>query len=289
MFFLGKYSFPHFMQTSRIRIFICLLFLWQCGSSPPKPTFGKKPGIVSDGIYAILYGKGEISLFRGEEIEEPKGISFLFFCIKDKGRTILIDSGISSYETRNFPEIRDWSSPDKILSEAGLPPKSVTDIVLTDYRPEHSGGIDLFPNAKIYLHPKTANFLIGTKSPTGIRKSVIEKQKAGKLILLNPGMELIPNFRILFTEGRTEGSIAVEWLRRPGERILFSGDECYFPEDCAKSKALPSELVHSTRLHREFLDYAELLASQGTRILTSHDPSLPASGEEVSPRIFKLY
>ncbi len=244
-----------------------------------------------DGLYAILYGKSPYPnrLTNSGKEEGDEEIVFLFYLVKFENRIILIDTGISSRETGKKNGIQDWISPDKILLKAGVSPKSITEIILTHYHFDHAGGLDLFPNAKIYIRPSDWESLKRSDWFPGLKRNLLDKEKTKKVVLLESSLEIFSNFRILFTGGHTAGSVAVEWFRDRGQRILITGDECYWIEHCVEGTGLPPAAAYSIRNNKEFLDYLNLLASQGTRILTMHDPAVLFDAEEISPRIFKLY
>ncbi|EPG73904.1 metallo-beta-lactamase domain protein [Leptospira fainei serovar Hurstbridge str. BUT 6] len=246
---------------------------------------------LEDGLYAVLYGKGKYPNYLTDsgETDGEQELAFFFYLVKLNKRIILVDSGISSEETRSKYGIQDWVSPDKILLKAGIRPTMITDIILTHFHFDHAGGLDLFRNARIYVHPKEWELLKKTNWFSNQAKTLYAREKERKVIFLESSAELFPNFRIIFTRGHTPGHSAVEWLRAPKNRVLITGDECYFIEHCIEGTGLPNSAASSVRNNREFLHYVELLAEQGTKIFTSHDPIILEQNPEVFPRIFKIY
>ncbi|TGK03236.1 MBL fold metallo-hydrolase [Leptospira langatensis] len=225
---------------------------------------------------------------QGAEEGESE-ISLLFYLVKLGKKHILIDTGISSKETAKRFQVRDWTSPEKLLSSIGILPSSIEDIVLTHYHFDHAGGLDLFPNAKVYVQSHDWNTLKKSNWFSNQERKLSLKERYKKVQFLDSSIELIPNFRILLTGGHTAGSVAIEWSIRPGKRFLITGDECYWIDPCKKGIGLPKEAAFSVRNNKEFLDYVEVLSSQGSTILTMHDPQVLSEGKEVLPGIFKLY
>lgn len=279
-----------------MKIFILLVsvLLFYCGTSsskiknPSSEISGSVPPTeLQDGLYAILVGKSfyPYRLTNSDKQEGESEIAFLFYLIKLENRYILIDTGPSS---RSTPEIavHNWNSPDKILGAAGVKPGMIGEIILTHFHSDHSAGIGLFPNAKVYVTPEDWDSL--KKTNRSRNSKLVFKERSGKIQFVNSSLELFQNFRILLTRGHTQGSIAVEWLISPGKQLLFTGDECYWVEFCKIGQGLSSEGTFSLSNNKEFLDYVSVLSSNGTKILTMHDPAVLSSGKEIFPRIYKL-
>lgn len=280
-----------------MKIFILLVsvLFFYCGtsSSPKIKNLSQEvsgsvhPTELQDGLYAILVGKSFYpnKLTNSDKREGESEIAFLFFLIKLEKRYILIDAGTSSIST---PEItvHNWISPDKILRSAGIKSGMIGEIILTHFHSDHSGGIGLFSNAKVYITPEDWDSL--KKKNRSASAKLLAKERSGKIQFINSSLEVFQNFRILLTRGHTQGSIAVEWLKSPGKKFLVTGDECYWVEFCKQGQGLSSEGTFSLPNNKEFLDYVSVLSSSGTKILTMHDPAVLSLGEEVFPRIYKL-
>ncbi|TGK07017.1 MBL fold metallo-hydrolase [Leptospira semungkisensis] len=282
----------------RFRIFLLLFLLSQCTSSssvekkePNLVSANANPSLLSDGLYAIRYGKLLYSnqLMNSESEEGESEIVLLFYLLKLGSRIILIDTGISSKETVRKFGVQDWVSPERSLSSAGILPSSVQEIVLTHYHFDHAGGLDLFPDAKIYVRAQDWTALKKSNWFPNLERKLLLKERSKKIQLLDSSLELAQNFRILFTGGHTAGSLAVEWSLHPGKGFLITGDECYWIDPCKKGKGLPKAAAFSVQNNKEFLDYVDVLSSQGSMILTMHDPQVLSQGKEVLPGIFKLY
>ncbi|MGJ4787630.1 MBL fold metallo-hydrolase [Leptospira koniambonensis] len=280
----------------KIFILVFSVLLFYCGTSsspkiknPSQEVSGSRlpPGALEDGLYAILLGKSSYPnrLTNSDKQDGESEIVYLFYLIKLEKRYILIDTGTSSVST---PEItvHNWISPDKILGSAGIKPGMIGEIILTHFHLDHSGGIGLFPNAKIYITPEDWDSLKKTNQSTSGK--LLAKERSGKVQFLNSSIEVFKNFRILLTRGHTQGSVAVEWLLSPSKKFLITGDECYWIEFCKQGQGLPSEGSFSLSNNKEFLDYVSVLSSSGTKILTMHDPAVLSFGEEIFSRIYKL-
>jgi len=112
------------------------------------------------------------------------------YIIEIKNKTIMIDTG--SLLTK--PELK------KDLRDLKIDPKEIDIVILTHNHWDHTAGINLFKNAKVYGNKKDFK-----------RKSIIDIEK------LN-----IEKFKIIFTPGHTPGSICILY-----KDVLFSGDTIF--------------------------------------------------------------
>lgn len=109
--------------------------------------------------------------------------------IKSKQEFILIDTS----SAQNKKELASY------LKKLKIDPINITKIILTHCHWDHTGGINLFPNAKFY----------GNKKDFGKN-------------LINPKKTKIKEFKIIKTPGHSKGSICILY-----KNILFSGDTLF--------------------------------------------------------------
>jgi len=106
-------------------------------------------------IEAIRYGT--ISQFPvaglvvGAPEDERLDIAMMFWVIRGDGRSILFDTGFYRESWMERFDIADFIRPDEALRLVGLDPADVTDIIISHTHWDHVGGIDLFPNATIWI------------------------------------------------------------------------------------------------------------------------------------------
>ncbi|TGL60933.1 MBL fold metallo-hydrolase [Leptospira sarikeiensis] len=278
-------------------LLICISVL-KCGTSssksqkenPPIPGSNLPRTSLENGFYAILVGKSFYPnrLTNSETREGDSEIAHISFLIKLEKHYILIDSGTSSNVVSADRVIHNWISPDKILGTAGIKPSMIQEIILTNFHPDHSNGIGLFPNAKIYITPNDWATLKEINRSKPFLSKLLSIERSKRIQFIQSSLEVFPNFRILITGGNTKGSIAIEWLKNSNQKFLITGDECYWIEFCKNGIGLPSEVAYSILNNQQFLDYVSIVSSSGTKVFTMHDPSIFSSKEEVFPRIYKL-
>ncbi|EMY77515.1 metallo-beta-lactamase domain protein [Leptospira weilii serovar Ranarum str. ICFT] len=292
------------MKTTWFVLFVVLGFLLNCTSNQQNGNdsnlaVSKNQNVNSPaadvakncksnfGLYAFTYGR---SLYpdRFLNVEEDEGsreIVYLFYLIRIPGKNILVDSGFVNESYKKRFGFTSLESPDRLLKKCGIDPKEITDVVLTHFHFDHAGGIFLFPAATIHIQNHDLDLLK--------KESYFPKQsdylkalvKTNRLHSFDGAYSLLPGLQILFTGGHTPGSQALEWIAPSGKQFLFTGDECYFIEECKNGIGLPKEAAFSLKRNREFVEYARILNDKGTKIFTLHDPSILKEGEEIAPGI----
>lgn len=168
---------------------------------------------------------------KGSEILDASSTVTL---VEAQGKRVVVDTGAP----KEAPELA------KILTEIGVPPERVDFVVNTHLHMDHSGGNDLFPNARFYAH-KLESPPVGTMALTG-----------GLRLL--PGVELVP------TPGHTLGSISV--LVRADLRYAICGDA--IPTRSNLEQHVPPFINVDPRLALKSMD---LLAASSEAIIPGHD------------------
>jgi len=149
---------------------------------------------------------------------------------------IIIDTGPGAYKDtvkRELSKITDLENIKKVI--------------LTHVHYDHSGNIDLFPNANIYASKKEIEgfrknplvaFNLNPRLILRLRKELIEIQKIKDFLDKN-------NIKIIETPGHTTGSICLFYKK---EKILFSGDTLFFNGAFGRTdlpNSLPEEMEKS--------------------------------------------
>ncbi|WP_016756381.1 N-acyl homoserine lactonase family protein [Leptospira santarosai] len=283
------------MKSVRFGILICAFLILNCVSENRNVNRSNEKefkNCKSDfGLYVFLYGRSSYP-DRFLNVEENRGsreIVYLFYLIRVPGRNILVDSGFlnDSYE-KKFGFF-DFESPDRLLKKCGIDPKEITDVVLTHFHFDHAGGIFLFPSA--ILHIQNHDFELLKKQsyfPNQFGYLNVLK-RTDRFHTFDGSYSLLPGLQILFTGGHTPGSQALEWVVSSGRQFLFTGDECYFIEECKNGIGLPKEAAFSLKRNRDFIEYVRVLSDKGTKILTFHDPSILREGKEIASGVRILF
>lgn len=164
-------------------------------------------------------------------------IDFMIWLIKGKGRNILVDAGFLNdiSDAKEF-DIINYIRPDSTLLKLGLKPSDVTDIVLSHPHWDHIDGLDLFPNAQVWMQQDDFYYCVGAAWQKGgfaggfnkrdIRK-LVEKNMNGNLTLVGgDSVEIIPGIKV-FTGSRHTFNSQYILVETGYNKIILASDNIW--------------------------------------------------------------
>ena len=116
-------------------------------------------------IFAVRYG--EItdfplrSLIPDAPQDETIDIAMAVWLIRSGDRLILFDTGFFREDWLGRFNVRGFVRPDRVLSRIGVNPGDVTDIVVSHAHWDHMGGLELFPNAMVWIQEAEFTYYTG--------------------------------------------------------------------------------------------------------------------------------
>jgi glyoxylase-like metal-dependent hydrolase (beta-lactamase superfamily II) len=194
-------------------------------------------------VYAVRFASMDNALplsywvYKGPTTDSVH-IDFMVWLIKgDNGRTILLDAGFHN----DLPELKEfqpitYARPDSALATFGIRPTDITDIILSHPHWDHIDGIDLFPNAHIWMQKADYNYYVGGAwqkggQPGGYAKRdvrmVLEDNLAGRLTLVDgDNKEIIPGITV-YTGSRHTFDSQFAVVRTGSNKILLASDNIW--------------------------------------------------------------
>ena len=110
------------------------------------------------------------------------------------------------------------------LNGAGLKPEDIDALLLTHSHWDHTQNVDLFPNAKILMHPKELEYAESPKATDLATARYFHATLQGHEIEeVAEGAEIEPGVSVLDTPGHTRGHVSVMVETSRG-RVAISGD-----------------------------------------------------------------
>ncbi len=110
------------------------------------------------------------------------------------------------------------------LAQAGVREEDIDAIILTHAHWDHCQNIDLFPNAKILMHPRELEYAISPKrSDLGTARNFRASLDGKEVEEIVEGAEIESGIRVLDTPGHTRGHISV-LVETPEGLTAISGD-----------------------------------------------------------------
>ncbi|HRP68359.1 MAG TPA: MBL fold metallo-hydrolase [Turneriella sp.] len=231
-------------------------------------------------IYALKYGESLYSarLVNTRQTTSHVKLNWLaYLIIHHDGTRTLVDTGFSDKNLLKRFAIQKFKSVPAILALLHIDSSQIQRIILTHTHFDHALDLDLFSNAKVFLHKKEFS------APQ--EKRVADKLKffamQGKVQTFQKEITHA-GLTLEFVGGHTQGSIVVKTIAN-NNSLLFTGDECYFAESCFAGVALPSAAAFDVHANRRFI---ESIKPQ-TKILTGHEIQF-SQGEWLNDYIFRF-
>src|SRR5262249_33105638 len=114
-------------------------------------------------VYALSYGgypNFPISaLVAGADKTRKIDLQMMIWLLKGPGgKNILVDTGCYHDRVMKGRGITDFIKPSDTLAKLGLSPADITDVIITHMHWDHADGVDLFPNAKVWIQKEEYNY-----------------------------------------------------------------------------------------------------------------------------------
>jgi glyoxylase-like metal-dependent hydrolase (beta-lactamase superfamily II) len=241
----------------------------------------QSPTYTIDAIrYATIRDFAMSGLVMGAPRDARMDIAMVLWLMRGDNRAILFDSGFHREKWMSQFKVDEFMSPDAAVRLAGVEPAAVTDIVVSHAHWDHMGGIDLFPNATIWIQRQEYEYYTGTAWQPGGRKGgfdpedvqeLVRRNLAGKVRLVDgDDREILPGIRA-FTGSRH--TFASQYIRVAGVRpFVLASDNCYLYENLRSRRASatfePSDQPGNIAAQQRMID----LAGDIERVIPGHDP-----------------
>jgi len=164
-------------------------------------------------------------------------IDFMIWLIKGNGKNILVDAGFLNDipDAKEFAII-NYTRPDSTLQKLGLKPEDITDIILSHPHWDHIDGLDLFPNAQVWMQQDDFYYYIGAAWQKGgfaggfnkrDVRMLIDRNLAGKLTLVGgDNQEIIPGIKV-FTGSRHTFNSQYVLVETGNNKVILASDNIW--------------------------------------------------------------
>ncbi len=281
------------MKTSKILLAIAFLSITHIyGQDPQYEVFALKYADIGNEIPLSFLVKD------APENQMTKAI-FMFWLVKgDNGKIILIDAGFLNDIEEAIPyNVTNYTQPDQMLQGLGIKASDITDIIITHPHWDHMDGVDLFPNAEVWIQKEDYNFFVGeawqnkeTKeafNPRDVRK-LIELNLKGKLKLINgDAKQLFPGITVFTGSRHTFESQYVQIISGTQKTIIAS-DNIYLYYNLDHLMSAPENFTFSTQGYINSMKRMKTLVSDIKYVIPGHDPALFKRFTEISKDIVKI-
>jgi len=266
----------------RAALFTCLL-ITSCshGATPPSTSSSAPPGRLEYEVYAIQYGglKGVPvnALVPGADPGRKTDTAFMVWLIRGHGHTILVDAGFYRERFLNDWHPVDYIKPSLAIARLGLKPEDITDIIITHLHWDHADGVDLFPNAHVWIqkdelqhyaseaHDKPSNAGVFA----GDVLVLTELDQQGKLTQIDgDGQAIFPGITA-YTGGKHTFQSQFVGVSTSAGTVILASDNVYLYENIDRHLPITAALDAASNLRAQ--DRMKQLATDAKLIIPGHD------------------
>lgn len=252
-------------------------------------------------IYALKFAslkfKFPITLLAvGSTSKDSVQPCYIVYLLKGKnGKNILVDAGFTEtppiYSMEGFNYVR----PDLMLKKINVNPASITDIIVTHPHWDHIGGIDLFPNAMLWMQEDDYHYFVETAWQKGGNSSDFNKKDVNKLIQKNmakkltlvkgDSVEIISGIRVFTGSKHTYESQYVS-VGEGKDQIIIASDNSWLYYNLIN--LLPIPLTFDTNAYLQNLKRMRRMVKNIDLILPGHDPLVFSKFQKLTEDVVRI-
>src|SRR6201987_1604089 len=236
-------------------------------------------------IYAIRYATipdfPVAELVAGADPVRKIDIAMTIWLVRGNTRNVLVDSGF--YHERFFKDwdVKDFTRPSDTLSRVGLKPEDITDVIISHMHWDHADGMDLFPNARIWIQKDELEYYAGEAWQSKTTHGGIDKDDVLTLVKLNTeggvglvqgdNQEILPGVTC-YTGGKHTYQSEYVGVATAAGTVVLASDNMYLYENLEKHSPIGATLDPASNLRAQ--DRMKQIAARPDLIIPGHDPAV---------------
>jgi glyoxylase-like metal-dependent hydrolase (beta-lactamase superfamily II) len=251
-------------------------------------------------IFALKFGErtNKIPISEaavGATGDDSLNICFMYWLLKgNNGKNILVDAGFTDDSEIN-PKYITYTRPDKMLEKINMKPSDITDIIITHPHWDHIGGIDLYPDAHVWMQKEDYEYFVGMAWQEGgvnggfNKKDVLKivrRNMDNQLTLVNgDDIEVLQGIRVFIGSKHTYQSQYV--LIGSGEgSVIIASDNAWFYYNLTSS--LPIPITLDSNAYTANLKRMKSMVTNIDMVIPGHDPLLFNKFPKVANDVVKI-
>ena len=258
-------------------------------------TLAQTPAAQYD-VHAIRFASVPYqvrNLVAGAEAGRSINIAFTIWAVRGQGRVVLVDAGFYRDKFKERWKPQDFVKPsDALMTGLGIAPAAVTDIILTHSHWDHADGVDLFPNARIWIQKDEYNYYIGENGTVAHSggadaddaKVLFALNAAGRVSLVDgDAKEILPGISV-YTGGKHTFQSQFVSVRTAAGVVILASDNAYLYENLEIKLPIAQTLDAASNLAAQARMFQ--LAASPKFVIPGHDPAVferfPTPGKGVA-------
>jgi glyoxylase-like metal-dependent hydrolase (beta-lactamase superfamily II) len=245
--------------------------------------------------YATLPDFPVSDLVAGAEPERKIDIAMMIWLVRGNGRNILVDSGF--YHERFFKDwqVKDFTKPSDTLKRVGLKPEDITDVIITHMHWDHADGMDLFPNARIWIQKDELEYYAGEAWQSkdthgGIDEedvlTLVKLNTQGRVGLVNGDAQEIISGVTCYTGGKHTWQSQYVGVQTAVGTVVLASDNMYLYENLERHAPIATTVDAASNLRAQ--DRMKQIATRPGFIIPGHDPAVFAKFPGPVPGVAKI-
>jgi glyoxylase-like metal-dependent hydrolase (beta-lactamase superfamily II) len=207
---------------------------------------------------------------------------------------VLIDAGFHRQRFIDRWKPNDYITPSEAVRRAGIAPEAITDVVITHVHWDHADGIDLFPNANVWIQADEYHHYVtpitGAPQERGIEAEVsamlFDLERRGRLRLIDgDAREFLPGITA-YTGGKHTYASQFVGVRTRAGTVVIASDNMYLYENLNKRLPIAQTLDSASNLRAQ--DRMRTIASHPRLIIPGHDPAVFARFRSSSKGVVRI-
>lgn len=272
-----------------------LLLVFLVGALASQPDIYPPPAPVTYEALALRFGIlpafPVASLVAGADRSRTIDVPVMVWLLKgSNGRQVLIDSGFYRQKFVERWRVREFRTPAAASEAAGVKPDAITDIIISHVHWDHVDGVDLFPNATVWIQRDEYRYYTGEAWHTRDTHGGVDEEDMRVLLNINmqgrlrfvdgDDQEIVPGIRC-YTGGKHTWASQFVSAKLPAGTAVFTSDNVYLYENLEKHVPIAQTLDADSNLKAQ--DRIRTLVSDPRLIVPGHDPAVftrfPATGD----------
>jgi glyoxylase-like metal-dependent hydrolase (beta-lactamase superfamily II) len=265
-------------------VFLLLLLFTLCAQSQYAPA-QTQPRVTYE-VYALSYGTYPgfpvSALVSGADKNRKIDLQMMIWLVKgSNGKRILVDSGCYHDTITQLKGIKNFIKPSETLIKVGLSANDITDVIVSHMHWDHADGIDLFPNAKIWIQKEEYNYYTGAAWQPGGKHGGIEPEDVLTLVRLNTQQkvnlidgddrEIIDGIHV-YIGGRHTFASQYVGVHTDSGTVVIASDNMYLYENLEKHAPIAQTFDADSNIKAQ--DRMRQIASRADVIVPGHDPEV---------------
>jgi glyoxylase-like metal-dependent hydrolase (beta-lactamase superfamily II) len=186
-----------------------------------------------------------------------------------------------------------FSRPSDAVARAGVPPDSVTDIIISHVHWDHLDGADLFPNARVWIQRDEYEHHVGSDGlPKAAAIDTVDAQMlfklnaAGRVQLVDgDAKEILPGITV-YTGGKHTFASQYAGVRTAKGAVIVASDNLYLYENLERHRPIAQTLDSTSNLAAQ--ERMKHLAASLRLIVPGHDPAVFARFKRVADGVVRV-